>query len=76
MIKHIEIKRYMRFSQQEKHEIIRLVEGSDLSTNRTIRKLAVHIVDHHITVRKNSKRPSRSSWYITTINGIMNRSKI
>ena len=38
----IEIKRYMRFSQQEKYEIIRLVTGSDLSANRTIKELGLH----------------------------------
>jgi len=38
----IEIKRYMRFSQQEKYEIIRLVTGSDLSANRTLKELGLH----------------------------------
>ena len=38
----IEIKRYMRFSQQEKYEIIRLVTGSDLSVNRTLKELGIH----------------------------------
>lgn len=32
----------MRFSQQEKHEIIQLVDGSDLSTNRTLKELGIH----------------------------------
>ena len=32
----------MRFSQQEKYEIIRLVEGSDLSVNRTLKELGIH----------------------------------
>jgi len=32
----------MRFSQQEKHEIIRLVDGSDLSANRTLKELGIH----------------------------------
>lgn len=32
----------MRFTQQDKHEIIRPVEGSDLSTNRTIKELGIH----------------------------------
>jgi transposase InsO family protein len=41
MKKQIEIKRYMRFSQQEKFEIIRLVTGSDLSANRTIKELGL-----------------------------------
>ncbi len=38
----IETKRYMRFSQQEKHEIIRIVTGSDLSANRTLKELGLH----------------------------------
>lgn len=42
MKKNIEIKRYMRFTQQEKHEIIRLVDGSDLSANRTLKELGLH----------------------------------
>lgn len=29
----------MRFSQEEKYEIIRLVEESDLGVNRTLKKL-------------------------------------
>ena len=32
----------MRFSQQEKFEIIRLVDGSDLSANRTLKELGIH----------------------------------
>lgn len=32
----------MRFSQDEKYEIIRLVEGSDLSLNRTLKELGIH----------------------------------
>lgn len=32
----------MRFSQQEKYEIIRLVDGSDLSANRTLKELGLH----------------------------------
>ena len=32
----------MRFSQQEKYEIIQLVDGSDLSTNRTLKELGIH----------------------------------
>jgi putative transposase len=32
----------MRFSQQEKYEIIRMVDGSDLSANRTLRELGLH----------------------------------
>ena len=42
MRKNIEIKRYMRFTQQEKYEIIRLVDGSDLSANRTLKELGLH----------------------------------
>jgi putative transposase len=42
MRKNVETKRYMRFSQQEKYEIIRLVDGSDLSTNRTLKELGLH----------------------------------
>ncbi len=30
----------MRFTQQEKYEIIRLIDGSDLSANRTLKVLA------------------------------------
>ena len=32
----------MRFNQQEKHEIILLVDGSDLSANRTLKELGIH----------------------------------
>jgi putative transposase len=32
----------MRFSQQEKFEIIQLVDGSDLSTNRTLKELGLY----------------------------------
>jgi transposase InsO family protein len=32
----------MRFNQQEKYEIIRLVDGSDLSANRTLKELGIH----------------------------------
>ena len=32
----------MRFSQQEKYEIIQLVDGSDLSTNRTLKELGLY----------------------------------
>jgi len=32
----------MRFTQQEKYEIIQLVDGSDLSANRTIMELGLH----------------------------------
>jgi putative transposase len=42
MRKNVETKRYMRFSQQEKHDIIRLVDGSDLSANRTLKELGLH----------------------------------
>jgi putative transposase len=35
-------KKYMRLSQQEKYEIIRLVDGSDLSANRTLKELGIH----------------------------------
>ncbi len=42
MRKDIETKRYMRFSQQEKYAIIRLVDGSDLSANRTLMELGLH----------------------------------
>lgn len=38
----IETKKYMRFNQDEKYEIIRLVEGSDLSVNRTLKELSLH----------------------------------
>ena len=32
----------MRFTQQEKYEIIQLVEGSELGPNRTLRELGIH----------------------------------
>ncbi len=32
----------MQFTQQEKYEIIRLVDGSDLSANRTLKELGIH----------------------------------
>jgi transposase InsO family protein len=32
----------MRFTQQEKYEIIQLVDGSDLSANRTLKELGIH----------------------------------
>ena len=32
----------MRFSQREKYEIINLVDGSDLSANRTLKELGIH----------------------------------
>jgi putative transposase len=32
----------MRFSQQEKYEIIKLVDGSDLSANRTLKGIGIH----------------------------------
>jgi predicted DNA-binding protein (UPF0251 family) len=32
----------MRFSQQEKMEIIRLVDGSDLGVTRTLKELGIH----------------------------------
>jgi len=32
----------MRFTQEEKYEIIRLVDGSDLSANRTLQELGIH----------------------------------
>jgi putative transposase len=31
----------MRFSQQEKYEIIKLVDGSDLSVNRTLKESGI-----------------------------------
>ena len=46
MKKDIEIKRYMRFSQQEKHDIIRMVDGSDLSANRTLKELGLVLPVH------------------------------
>ena len=42
MRKQVEIKRYMRFTQQEKYEFIRLVDGSDLSANRTLKEIGLH----------------------------------
>ena len=42
MRKNVETKRYMRFSQQEKYDIIRLIERSDLSANRTLKELGLH----------------------------------
>jgi len=32
----------MRFSQDEKYEIIKLIDGSDLSANRTLKELGIH----------------------------------
>jgi putative transposase len=32
----------MRFNQQEKYDIIMLVDGSDLSANRTLKELGIH----------------------------------
>jgi len=37
-----EMKKYMRFAQEEKHEIIRMVTRSDLSVNRTLKELGLH----------------------------------
>ena len=37
-----EMKKYMRFTQDEKHEIIRMVTRSDLSVNRTLKELGLH----------------------------------
>jgi transposase len=42
MKKEIEIKRYMRFTQREKYDIIRLVDRSDLSANLTLKELGLH----------------------------------
>lgn len=42
MKKQVETRRYMRFTQDEKFQIIRLVEGSDLSANRTLKELGLH----------------------------------
>ena len=42
MRKHIETRRYMRFSQQEKYDIIHMVDRSDLSANRTLKELGLH----------------------------------
>lgn len=36
------MKKYMRFTQDEKHEIIRMVTRSDLSVNRTLTELGIH----------------------------------
>lgn len=36
------MKKYMRYSQEEKYEIIRLIDGSDLSANRTLQELKIH----------------------------------
>ena len=32
----------MRFSQQEKYEIIRLVETSEIGVNRTLKEIGIH----------------------------------
>ncbi len=37
-----EMKKYMRFTQDEKHEIIRIVTHGDLSVNRTLQELGLH----------------------------------
>jgi len=34
--------KYMRFSQDEKMEIIRIVEESELGVNRTLKELGIH----------------------------------
>ena len=34
--------RYIRFTQSEKMEIIRIVEGSELGVNRTLKELGIH----------------------------------
>jgi len=36
------MKKYIRFSQDEKHEIIRMVTRSDLSANRTLKEIGLH----------------------------------
>jgi len=36
------MKKYMRFTQNEKHEIIRMVTRSDLSVNRTLKEIGLH----------------------------------
>jgi putative transposase len=38
----VKYKRFMRLSQQEKFEIIKLVDGSDLSANRTLKELGIY----------------------------------
>ena len=43
----------MRLTAAEKHEIIRLVEGSDLSVRRTLRELGVHRSTFYPTHRPN-----------------------
>ena len=34
--------RYMRYTQSEKKEIIRIVEESELGVNRTLKELGIH----------------------------------
>ncbi len=34
--------KYIRFTQQKKHEIIRMVSRSDLSANRTLKEIGLH----------------------------------
>jgi len=36
------MKKYMRFTQDEKYEIIRMVSRSDLSANRTLKEIGLH----------------------------------
>jgi transposase InsO family protein len=36
------MKKYMRFTQREKYEIIRMVTRSDLSANRTLKEIGLH----------------------------------
>ncbi len=36
------MKKYIRFTQREKYEIIRMVTRSDLSANRTLKEIGLH----------------------------------
>ena len=46
----------MRLTAAEKHEIIRLVEGSDLSVRRTLRELGVHRSTFYAWYRRYQER--------------------
>ncbi|MBN4048292.1 helix-turn-helix domain-containing protein, partial [bacterium AH-315-O15] len=48
--------RYVRLTAAEKHEIIRLVEGSDLSVRRTLRELGVHRSTFYAWYRRYQER--------------------
>ncbi len=44
--------RYMRYTQSEKMEIIRIVEESELGVNRTLKELGIHKASSGIPTTK------------------------